>query len=108
LSHVTTRELTNQDHHAVTTVLSIEAEVEDQDLHHQDTTTAHGMKEAKDLNLQSTHTTAKTMKRRWERHALLAEFAGALYPKDSSYPMISRNTTDLRNHDHGFQTIYKQ
>jgi hypothetical protein len=69
------RELTNQDHHAVTIVLSIEAEVDDPDLYHQDITTAHGAKEAEDLYLQSTHTTVKTMKRRWERHALLAEFA---------------------------------
>jgi hypothetical protein len=32
------------------------------------------------------------MKKRWEHHALLAEFAPHLYPKDSNYPMISRNT----------------
>jgi hypothetical protein len=39
-------ELTNQDHHAITTVLDIEAEVDDPNLHHQDITTAHGAKEA--------------------------------------------------------------
>jgi hypothetical protein len=50
----------------------------------------------------------KTMKKRWEHHALLAEFAPYLYPKDSNYPVISRNTMDLRSHSHGSWIIYKQ
>jgi hypothetical protein len=41
-------------------------------------------------------------------HALLAEFAALPYPKDSNYPMISRNMMDLRSHSHDSQTIYKQ
>jgi hypothetical protein len=69
------RELTNQDHHTITTVLGIKAEVDDLDLHHQDITAAHNTKEAEDLDLQSMHTTAKTTKRRWQRHALLVVFA---------------------------------
>jgi hypothetical protein len=34
------------------------------------------MEEAEDPNLQGTRMTTKTTKPRWERHALLAEFAG--------------------------------
>jgi hypothetical protein len=50
----------------------------------------------------------KMTKRRWELHALLAEFAALPYPKVSNYPMISRNMTYLRSHSHGPQIIYKQ
>jgi hypothetical protein len=69
------RELTNQDHHTVTTVLGIKAEVDNLNLHHQDITAVHDTKEAEGLDLQSMHTNAKTTKRRWQFHALLAEFA---------------------------------
>jgi hypothetical protein len=54
------------------------------------------------------HTTTKTTKRRWERYALLAEFAEPPYPKDLNYLMISRNTMSPRSHDHGIHTTYKQ
>jgi hypothetical protein len=50
----------------------------------------------------------KTMKKRWEHHAFLAEFAPHLCPKDSNCPMISRNMTDLRSHSHGSHIIYKK
>jgi hypothetical protein len=99
---------TNLDHHAITIALGTEAEVNDPGHRHQNTTTTQGMKEPKDPSLPRKHTITKTMKRRWELHALLAEFAALPYPKDSNYPMISRNMTDLRIHSHGSQTIYKQ
>jgi hypothetical protein len=99
---------TNQDHHAITIVPSTEAGVDDLGHHHQNIITVRGMKEPEDPSLSRKHTTTKTTKRRWERHALLTEFAALPYLKDSNYPMISKNMTDLRNHSHSSQTIYKQ
>jgi hypothetical protein len=72
------------------------------------TTKAQGTEEPEDPSLPIRHTTTKMTKKRWEHHALLAKFAPLPYPKDSNYPMISRNTTDLRIHSHGSQIIYKQ
>jgi hypothetical protein len=66
------------------------------------------MEEPEDPGLPARHMITKTMKKRWEHHALLAEFAPHLCPKDSNCPMISRNTTDLMSHGHGSQIIYKQ
>jgi hypothetical protein len=77
-------------HHAITEVLGIEAEGDGQDLHRQGNTAARGMEEADDPNLQGITITIKMTKSRWERHALLAEFAGRQYPKDLSYPMINK------------------
>jgi hypothetical protein len=94
---------TNPDHHAVTTVLGAEGGVGDLGHHHQNTTTSQGTEEPKEPSLLGKHTTTK----RWEHHALLAEFAALPYPKGSNYPMISRNMTDLRSHSHGSQIIYK-
>jgi hypothetical protein len=91
----------NPDHHAVTTVLSIEAGVSDLVHHHQSITTARGTKEPKDPSLPNKCTTTKMMKRRWERRALLAEFAEPPYLKDSNYPMTSRNMMGPRSHNHG-------
>jgi hypothetical protein len=99
---------TKRNHHAITTVLGIEAGVDDQDIHRQGITKAHDMEEAKDPNLQGTRTTTKTMKPRWEHHALLAEFAGHQYPKDLSYPMINRSTMGHKNHNHGYRITCKQ
>jgi hypothetical protein len=96
----------NPDHPAVTTVLGTEAGVDDLGHHHQNITTVRGTKEPKDPSLPKEHTTTKTTKKRWERHALLTEFAAPPYLKDSNYPMISRNMTGLRSH--GSQTTYKQ
>jgi hypothetical protein len=98
----------NPDHHTVTIVLGIEAGVDDLGHHYQNITITHNMKEPEDPSLQNKHTTMKTMKRRWERHALLVEFVEPPYPKDSNYPMISRNTTGPRSRDHGYQTSCKQ
>jgi hypothetical protein len=53
------------------------------------------------------HMITKTTKKRWEHRALLAEFAPRPYPKDSNYPMISRNMMDLRSRSHGSQTTYR-
>jgi hypothetical protein len=66
------------------------------------------MEEPEDPSLPRRRATMKTTKRRWGLHVLLAEFATLMYPKDSNYPMISRNMTDHRNHSHGSQIIYKQ
>jgi hypothetical protein len=100
--------LTNPDHHAATIALDIEVGADNLGHHHQNITTVHGMKEPEDPSLPRKHTITKITKRRWEHHALLAEFAALLYLKDSNYPMISRNMTDLRSHSHGSQTICKQ
>jgi hypothetical protein len=95
------------DHRAVTTVLSTKAGADDLGHLHQNITTVHGMKEPEDPSLPRKRMTMRTTKRRWERHALLAEFAAPPNVKDSNYPMISRNMTGLRSHNHGSQTIYK-
>jgi hypothetical protein len=87
---------TNPDHHVITAVLGVEAGVDDPGHHHQNTTTAQGTEEPEDPSLPKKCTTMKTMKKRWEHHALLIEFSTLPYPKDSKYPMISRNMTDLR------------
>jgi hypothetical protein len=92
---------TNLDHLAITIVLGAEAEVDDPGHHHQNTTTTQGTKEPKDPSLPRKRTIMKMTKRRWELHALHAEFATLPYPKDSNNPMITRNMTDLRNHSHG-------
>jgi hypothetical protein len=99
---------TNPDHHTVTVVLDAEAGVDNPGNHHQNATTAQDTEEPEDPSLPGKRTTIKTMKRRWEHHALLAEFTALPYPKDSNYPMISRNMMDLRSHSHGSQIIYKQ
>jgi hypothetical protein len=52
--------------------------------------------------------TMKTMKKRWGHHALPAGFAPLQFPRDSNYLMISKNTMDHRNHNHGSQITYKQ
>jgi hypothetical protein len=51
-----------KNHHAITTVLSIEAEANDPDLHCRSTTIAHDMEEAGNPNPPNTHTTMKTTK----------------------------------------------
>jgi hypothetical protein len=84
---------TNLDHHAITTVLGAEAEVDDPDHHHQSTIKARGMKEPKDPGLPIRRMITKTTRKRWEHLALLAEFATLPCPKDSSYAMI-RNKYD--------------
>jgi hypothetical protein len=61
-----------------------------------------------DLGLPLRRMIMKTTKRRWEHHALLTEFAPHQYPKDSNYPMISKNMMDRRSHNHGSQIICKQ
>jgi hypothetical protein len=99
---------TNPDHHAIIAVLGAEAGVDDPGHHHKNTTTAQGMEEHEDPSLLGKHTNTKMMKKRWDHHALLAEFAALPFPKGSNYPMISRNMTDLRSHSHGSWIIYKQ
>jgi hypothetical protein len=94
--------------HAVTIVLGTEAWVNDLGHRHQNTTTTQGTSEPKDPSLPRRCTTMKMTKRRWELHALLAEFTSLPYAKDWNYPMINKNMTDLRSHSHGSQIIYKQ
>jgi hypothetical protein len=97
-----------KNHHAITIVLGAEAEVDDPDLHHHNTTIAHDMEEAKGPNLQDIRTTTKMTKYKWERHALLAKFVGRQCPKYSSYPMINKNTMGHKNHSYGRRIICKQ
>jgi hypothetical protein len=87
----------NPDHHSITTVLGIEAGVNDLGHHHQNTTTAQGTKEPEDPSLPNRRTTTKTMKKKSEHNALLAEFAEPPYLKDSNYPMTSRSMTGPRS-----------
>jgi hypothetical protein len=101
--HTTIRKRTSQDRLAVTTVLGAEAAISDLDCPHQSNT-----EEPKDLDLQMKNVTMKMTKKRWEHRALLAGFAPLQFPKGSSYLMISKSTTDHRNHNHGSQIIYKQ
>jgi hypothetical protein len=98
----------NLDHHAITTVLGTEAGVDDLGHHHQNTTTAQGMKEPKDPSLPNKRTTMKTTKKKWEHHALLTEFAEPPYLKDSNYPMIIRSMAGPWSCSHGSQITYKQ
>jgi hypothetical protein len=98
----------NPDHHAFTIVLGIEAGVNDLGHHHQNTTTARGTKEPEDPSLPNKRTTTKMTKKKWEHHALLAEFAKPPYLKDSNYPMINRNMTGPRSHSRVSWTTYKQ
>jgi hypothetical protein len=89
-------------------VLGIEAVADDLEHHHQGDTKAQSMEEPEDPGLPPKHMTTKMMKRRWGHHALLIGFAPRQYPRVLNYPMISKNTMDLRSHSHGSQTIYKQ
>jgi hypothetical protein len=72
------------------------------------TTKARDTEEPEHPILPPRHMITKTTKKRWEHRALLAEFAPRLYPKDSNYPMISRNMMDLRSRGRGSQTTYRQ
>jgi hypothetical protein len=105
--HIATKVHTNLCHRAITIVLDTGAAVDDLGHHRQNTTKAQGTEEPEDLGLPARHTIMKTVKKRWEHHALLTEFAPHLFPKDSNCPMISRNMMGLRSHSHGSQIIYK-
>jgi hypothetical protein len=71
--------------------------------HHQNNTM-----EPEDRDPQTKNATTKKTKKRWGHRALPAGFAPLQFPKDLSYLMISKSTTDHRNHNHGSQIIYKQ
>jgi hypothetical protein len=106
--HIATKVRTSLDHHAVTTVLDTRVVADDLGHHRQNTKKAQGVEEPKDPGLPLRHMTTKTMKKRWEHRALLAEILPHQYPKVSNYPMISKNTMDPRSHNHDFQIIYRQ
>jgi hypothetical protein len=101
--HITTKVRTSLHHHAVTTVLGTGVVADDLG-----TTKAQGTEEPEDPALPPRHMITKTTKKRWEHHALLAEFAPHLYPKGLNYHMTSRSMMDLRSHNHGSQIIWKQ
>jgi hypothetical protein len=105
--HIATKVCTSLDHHAITTVLGTRVVVDDLGHLRQGTTKARGTEEPEDPILPPRHMTTKATKKRWKHYALLIEFAPRLYPKDSNYPMISRNMMDLRSHSHGFETTYR-
>jgi hypothetical protein len=106
--HIAIKERTNPDHHAVTTVLGVEAVADDLGHHRQGTTKAQSMEEPEGPELPPGHTTRKTMKKRWERRDLLIEFAPHQYPKVSNCLTISKNTMDPRSRNHGSQITYRQ
>jgi hypothetical protein len=106
--HTAIKEHINQGHHAVTTVLGTEVVADDLEHHHQGDTKSQSMEEPEGPGLSPKHMTTKTMKRRWGHRALLIGFTPRQYPRVSNYPMISKNTMDLRSHSHGSRTIYKQ
>jgi hypothetical protein len=99
---------THKPRSAVKTVLGTEAVVDDLEHHHQDDIKVRSMEEPKDPELPPKHMTTKTTKRIWGHRALLIGFAPRQYPRVSSYPMINKNTMDLRSHNHGSRIIYKQ
>jgi hypothetical protein len=101
--HTTIRKRTSKDRLAVTTVLGTEAAINGLDRHHQNNT-----EEPEDPDLQMKNATMKMTKKRWGHHALPAGFAPLQSPRDSSYLMINKSTTDRWNHNHGSQIIYKQ
>jgi hypothetical protein len=93
--HIAIKECTTPNHHAVTTALGAEAVGDDLGHHRQDTTKAQSMEEPEGPELPPRHTTMKTTKKRWERRALLIEFAPHQYPRVSNYPTISKNMMDI-------------
>jgi hypothetical protein len=106
--HNATKVHTSLDHNAITTVLGTRVVADDLRQHRQNTTKAQGMEEPEGPGPPLGHMTTKTMKKRLEHRALLAEFAPHQYPKVSNYPMISKNTMDPRSHHHGSQIICKE
>jgi hypothetical protein len=93
--HTATKVHTSLHHHAITTVLSIGVVADYLGQHRQNTTKAQGMEEPEGPGPPLGHMTMKTMKKRWEHRALLAESAPYQYPKASNYPMISKNMMDV-------------
>jgi hypothetical protein len=73
--HIAIKDCINLDHHAITAVLSAGVVADDLGHHHQDTTKAQSMEEPEGPGVPPRHTTTKTMKKKWECHALLIEFA---------------------------------
>jgi hypothetical protein len=106
--HIAIKERINQDHHAVTTVLGIEATTDDLGHHHLSDIKARSMEEPEDPGPPPKHTTTKMTKKRWGRHALPTGFTPCQYPRVSSYLMINKSTMDLRNPNPGSQITYKQ
>jgi hypothetical protein len=106
--HIAIKERINPDHHAVTAVLGAGVVADDLDHHRQDTTKAQSMEEPEGPGLPPRHTTTKTTKKRWERRALLIEFAPHQYPRVSNYPMTNKSTMDPRSRNRGSQIICRQ
>jgi hypothetical protein len=71
--------------------------------HHQSST-----EEQENFDPRIEGTVMKTIKKRWEYHALLTEFTQHQYPKDSSYLMTSKSMMGHRSHSHGSRIICKQ
>jgi hypothetical protein len=106
--HIAIKEHINLDHHAVRAVLSARVVADDLGHHFQDTTKAQIIEEPEGPGLPPRHTTTKMMKKRWERRALLIEFAPYQYPRVSNYPTISKITMDPRSRSHGSQITCRQ
>jgi hypothetical protein len=84
--HIPIKERINPDHHAVTAVHGVGVVADDLGHHCQDSTKAQSMEEPEGPGLPPRHTTMKTTKKRWERRALLIEFAPHQYPRVLNYP----------------------
>jgi hypothetical protein len=106
--HIAIKERINPDHHAITAVLGAGVVANDLGHYRQDTTKAQSMEEPKGLGLPPRHTTTNMTKKRWERRALLIEFAPHQYPRASNYPTISKSMMDPRSRNRGSQIICRQ
>jgi hypothetical protein len=102
------KERINLGHHAITIVLGAGVVADDLGHHRQDTTKAQSMEEPEGPVLPPRHTTMKTTEKRWERRALLIEFAPHQYPKVSNYPTTIKSTMDPRSRSHGSQITCRQ
>jgi hypothetical protein len=105
MRHIAIKEHINPDYHAITAVLGAGVVADDLGHHCKDTTKAQSMEEPKGPGLPPRHTTMKMMKKRWERRALLIEFAPHQYPRVSNYIMTSKSMMDPRNRNRGSQII---
>jgi hypothetical protein len=73
-----------------------------------DTVIARNMKEeTNNPGHQGMPMATKMRKLRWGRHALPTGFRESKYPKDSSYPLINKITTDRKSPSHGYQITFR-
>jgi hypothetical protein len=108
MRHIATKVRTSLDHRTITIVLGTEVEVDDPGHYHQSTTKGQGTEETEDPSLLIRHTITKTMKKRWEHHALLAEFTPRPCPKDSNCPIYDQQKYDGSQEPQSWLSDYLQ